>query len=444
MKFAFIENRYKTIFWEALAQELRKCGHAVVWLVQNPVFTPSGDGVFVTPFPQRRELSGHREATISDKIRCADRNINYFSGRDRHYRYYRDAIEQWLDLERPEVVIGESTLFHELMVIDSCRRRGVPYLHPSMPGYPGGRYSVYAYDSKEPLGHNDDLPSEADCLALAEAIRKRERMPEYMLAPSGREPGRTQPLPRSLKDRLTILRGYLAGERFNTPAPWRKWLLEQDVQKRLKTWQQLAIAKADYGRGKRLALYPLQMQPEANLDVWGQNYRDQAQLVRQLADALPAGWHLQVKANPKPKYELNAELLEVLRSHPNISPVPLHQNMASVFEHADLVCTVTGTVAVECVLSGVPLIQFGPGIVGPGPGRMLVRDMAEIGKVAHAIETRTFAFAADADRIDLVKRLYATTFPGKISDPLNLPAVMAKDNVQAVAKKLLEVAKACV
>ncbi|TBV10794.1 hypothetical protein DNK08_05640 [Stutzerimonas kirkiae] len=247
-----------------------------------------------------------------------------------------------------------------------------------------------------------------------------------------------------MKDRLIILRGYVAGERYNTPAPWRKWLLDRQVQRRLKVWQQIASDKSLEGKGLRLALYPLQMQPEANLDVWGQEFRDQAKLVIQLADALPEGWHLRVKANPKSKYELSDGLLDVLRSHPKVSPIPLMDSMASVLAEVDLVCTVTGTVAVECVLSGKPLVQFGPSVVDHGSGCEQLRSAVEIADVARSIEANRYRLATDESRINLVRKLYATTFPGKVSDPVNLPSVMAVDNVRSVANTILEVAKGCV
>ena len=325
MKFAFVENRYKTIFWACLAAELRGHGHEVVWLVQNPIFSPSGEAaenIFTIPFPGRSDRVDLAAANGLERVRKADRYVNYFGGDDRHYGYYQAAIETWLDREKPDIVVGESTLFHELIVIDACRKRHISYFHPCMTGYPGGRFSIYAYDKKETLGLSGDVPNDVDCLAMAEAIRKRERIPEYMIPPSGKEPERKHPLPRSAKDRLIVLRGYLAGERYNTPAPWRKWLLDQQVSQRLKIWQQISAGKAEKGKGLRLALYPLQLQPEANIDVWGQGFRNQARLVSQLADALPDGWHLMVKANPKSKYELSDELLEVLRSHPKVSPIP--------------------------------------------------------------------------------------------------------------------------
>ena len=442
MKLAFVENRYKTLFWEALAHELKLLGCSIVWLVQNPVFAPKAENVYVMPFPRRRDLSTE-SARRFQRVRCADRNVNYFAGNDRHYGYYCKLIEVWLDSEQPDLVIGESTLFHELIAVECCRERGIPYLHPSMPGYPGGRYSVYAADTKETLGQSAGGPTDEECLALAEAIRKRERVPDYMQPPTVAASQNTYHAPRSLADRLMILRGFLAGERFNTPAPWRKVMLDLGVKRHLDRWKQLAARKAKSGQGRRIALYPLQMQPEANLDVWGQRFQNQAKLVEQIADALPAGWHLLVKANPKSKYELSLALMDTMERHPRISPVSLDEAMGQVLQRTDLVCTVTGTVAVECVLSGIPLVQFGPGIATAGPGCAFLQDIDQLGSVATAVEKGEFVLASDNARIDLVRRLYSTTFTGKVSDPMHTPGVLDGENVALVARNVFEVAKAC-
>lgn len=444
MKIAFIENRYKTLFWDAIVKELRSMGHSTAWLVQNPIFSPSDGLVYVIPFPKRKEFD---LVTVQinrfEQIISGDRFINYFGGNSRHYRYYQSAIKKWLDHVKPDIVIGECTLFHELLVIDECQSRGIPYLHPSMPGYPGNRFSIYTYASKEPAGENSELPSDAECLAVAEAIGKGEKIPDYMIPPSGFESERAYPMPRSLRDRFTILRGYLQGERFNTPAPLRKWLLDRKVKRNLAIWKKIVATKT-VPEKHRFLLYPMQMQPEANLDVWGQKFRNQAKLVHEIADCLPEQWHLLVKANPKSKYEMNKELIEILQEHRKVSPISLSEPMSSVLQRVDLVCTVTGTVAIECVLSGKPVVQLGPGVVDNGAGCAQIGEITKIPDVIRQIEEGSFTIASEAERIKLVQKLYRSTFPGKVSDPVYMPMVMARENVQMVAHALAEVAKQCV
>ncbi|RBP69258.1 hypothetical protein [Marinobacter nauticus] len=441
MKFGFIENRYKTIFWNAVAEYFISEGHSICWLVQNPIFSPTVGNTFVIPFPGKKQLSecGGLSLENFENVKSGDRYINYFGGNDRHYQYYISEIRYWLDREKPDVVIGESTLFHELLTIEECRARGIPFFHPSMPGYPGGRYSIYAYDSKEPLGESDDMPSDEFCFALAEAIRKRERIPEYMIPPIDKDPERIYPLPNSFMNRITVLWGYLRGERFNTPSPLRKWICDRKVKNNLYRWQRISKDIVPIP-GKNYVLYPMQMQPEANLDVWGKAYRDQTELISEIANSLPHGWTLLVKANPKAKYEIDSNLIELLNSHPKVLPIPLNSSMADVFEHVDLVITVTGTVATECVLSKKPVIQFGPGIVQNRVGCVNPVTTNDIDTIIQLIEAGEFSTANDSERVELVRLLYQTTFSGKVSDPATLPSVMSKDNVTKVASSILKVA----
>ena len=55
------------------------------------------------------------------------------------------------------------------------------------------------------------------------------------------------------------------------PAPWVKRCIEQERKRNIARWNLLAekqTGKLDASGFK--ILYPLQMQPEANIDVWGQ------------------------------------------------------------------------------------------------------------------------------------------------------------------------------
>jgi hypothetical protein len=90
------------------------------------------------------------------------------------------------------------------------------------------------------------------------------------------------------------------------------------------------------------------------------------------------------------------------------------------------------------VLSGKPLVQMGTGIVVHGPGCVQLESAAEVSEVALDIENNNFTLAAEVDCIALVRKFYATTFLGKVSDPVNTPEVMDHRNVCDVANALLE------
>ncbi len=439
MKFLFVENRYKTYFWEAMAQHLVRAGHDVAWLVQNHAFMPAIGRVHVLPYPRRSDLRPPDESADIAFIRSSDRSINFLGGNDRHYAHYQELIDACLNAEKPDVVVGEPTLFHELMAAGWCRRNRVRYLHPSMPGYPSGRFCIYDGDTKIPLGHSNDVPSDADCLALAQAIRTRSAIPDYMKPPPLDQGLRVHPVHRSWKDVRNIFFANLSGERYNTTPPWRRLWRPIGLTMRSRAWERLALNRGSRRGECPFVLYPMQMQPEANLDVWGNRHRDQTVLIAAIADALPPGWDLLVKANPKTKYEMSGELIDVVRARANVIPLPIRMPMGDVLPSARLVVTVTGTIAIETVLSGIPLAQLGPGVTEGLPGCETIATVGALPTLIDVIVSEKFRTATDQDCIALVKKLYQTSFQGRVSDPATLPEVTQEANVAKVVAELLKV-----
>jgi hypothetical protein len=443
MKIVMLENRYKTFFWDALADYFIKQGHDVAWIVQNPGFMPKSGTANVIPFPSVKDMRALSSNHGLERVIKSDRYVNYFGGGTAHYEYYNTEIGRILLKEKPELVIGEATLFHELMAVEWCKENSVPFFHPSMPGYPGGRYSIYLGDTKDAIDGATDLPSDEECYSVAEAIRKRERIPEYMRPSLSTDTGRIFPVHGSFTNRLVLIKSYLRGERFNTPSPWRKRRLDKAVSRRLIEWSEICTSKFKLDDGFRYLLYPMQMQPESNLDLWGQKYRVQSRLISDLAEVLPPGWKLLVKLNPKSKYELDDTLVDVVSKDQRIIPIPFDMGMDKIFNRIHLVCTVTGTIAVESILSCKPVVQLGPGVLSDEAGYSYANSVAEVRTVIARIDAGLFQLADDKGRTDLVKKLYFTTFPGLISDPASLPSVLDSENIVKVGANLMRVAKQC-
>ncbi|MGX4729980.1 hypothetical protein [Pseudomonas corrugata] len=444
MKIVMLENRYKTYFWDKLANYFVNQGHEISWIVQNPNFMPKIGKINVIPFPSRKDMRPLRGGSGLEKVVRSDRYINYFGGNTLHYEYYNTRIAGILLEEKPELIIGEATLFHELMVVEWCRSNDVLFFHPSMPGYPGGRFSIYFGDTKDAFEGATDLPADEECYSLAEAIRRRERVPEYMRPSLPTDTGRIFPVHGSPANRLVLLKSYLLGERFNTPSPWRKKKLEKSVSKYLIEWEEICESKFELNDEFRYLLYPMQMQPESNLDLWGQKYRQQSKLISELACVLPLGWKLLIKLNPKSKYELDGALIDIVLKDQRIIPLPFKMGMDKVFDRVKLICTVTGTVAIESVLSCKPVVQFGPGLLSNEVGCSYAASVEDVKDVIEQVDAGLFQLADDKSRVDLVKRLYFTTFPGLISDPATLPSVLDPQNIASVGANLMRAAKQCI
>ncbi|WP_309498781.1 hypothetical protein [Sulfurovum sp.] len=438
MKILFVENRYKTYFWEQIAKELSKHGHEIFWLIQNHTFAPAFANVYKVPYPATKlQLENEEDSqSIFDFIQTTDRIINYFNGANHHYSYYYKEFMKIITDVKPNLVIGESTLFHELMIIDICKKNNILYLHPSSTSYPIGRFSFFAYDTKEPFNGSNEILSDEECDLLIQNISDRKIVPDYMKKVE--RTNSSYPTAGSIRDKWTIMSSFFKGEIYNTPSPLRKLAQDLKVKNTLRKWDKLAESSNQKLPTKNIILYPLQMQPEANLDVWGNQFRNQTQLAKELAAALPEDWHLVIKTNPKSKYEMNEALLQVVKNTNNI--IPLHSNtpMKDIFDLSTLVVTVTGTVAIECILVSKPLGLLGPSVVKGFNGCNILQNPKEINNVISLTKNNQFTPANINDKRNLIKKLVASSYKGLITDPVSNPNCLQQDNLDLIVQAILD------
>jgi hypothetical protein len=405
-------------------------GHEVHWLVQNPVFAPRIGTVHRLPFPCGDELAPLPDGDAELQwVRSADRGANYFGAGTAHYAHYRRHIARVIDAVEPDVVFGETTQFHELLALSHCRRSGRPYLFPTATRYPVGRMCFLGYDTMQPFGGAGEELSYAAAHEMIEAINARRITPSYM-APVAQ--ARWSRLKKIATDRARITWGWLRGERYVTPPPWRKLALNASVKQALRRWQVLAMQKSQRDDRPYL-LYPLQMQPESTIDVWGHPWTDQADIVRRAARAIaPLGMDLCVKTNPKPSLEISRALLEVVASEPNVRALPHGIAMREVFGPAAAILSVTGTVLIESVLVGQRALSLGDHALAQYPGVVCLTQPEDL---ATALASKHQADAAQAAAaVALLQHLHATSHDAMIVDPLNSP--LARD--PAVLHALVE------
>ena len=171
MKLLFIENRHKTYFFEAIANQLADKGYDIYWLTQNKQFSPSNRFKnFIIEYPSG-DLKGYRKDEGVEDVIESDRQVNYFNKTNTSYfYYYNNKIEKYLNELKPDFVFGESTAFHELLVIYNCKKLNILYLNPSTSRFPVGRFSFYKYNTLEPYrGSKEQLEKIEKIQELSEA-----------------------------------------------------------------------------------------------------------------------------------------------------------------------------------------------------------------------------------------------------------------------------------
>jgi len=424
----FIENREKTVFWAGIARLLGGQGHDVAWLVQNPVFARDLPGrVHRIPFPRQAELDDGA-ALAAFPILATDRGREHFEAGHAHYLHYAKWIEAILDREGPDVVIGEPTLFHELLALELCDRKSIPFIHPVGERYPSGRFAIFDGASQRTVLESGDQLDGGVALDLAARIADGRTIPTYIARGS-----RIDRLRNRLRwgvTRSRVIAGRWLGEHYNTPSLRRKLALNRGAKANLARWTASASRPP---LPARTILYPLQMQPENTIDVWGRPDWDQVAIIGRILAVTPDDVAVAVKANPKPYYELSDALLDFAAQEPRVHLLPVEMGMVDALRQvATGAITVTGTVGYEAVC---------------GRGRCLsiahpVLDDHFANFAAPSIEAAAQRLIADPEAgrgspeqgARLMQLLTARSFEGLVSDPVSLPECLAPTNLAYVAR----------
>jgi hypothetical protein len=426
MKLIFVENRYKTYFFDAIAQKLCSNGHEIHWIIQNNQFLPKGKcKIHVINYPKNNLDSCLKEQYIEDLIK-SDRQQNHFNKADTSYFYYYNTeIEKILYDVKPDFVFGESTAFHELLTIANCKKQAILYLNPSTCRYPIGRFSFYEYDTLNPYGGSGELLSHSEAKGVIDQIIYRKTAPDYM------KPASTSKA-TVIKDQIKKIYSYTKGETFNTPSPLIKFKLEKKRKKNILAWDINAL-KGIEGDGSFNILYPLQMQPEANIDVWGRSYRDQTNLIDQLSKSLPENVILYIKPNPKSKYELTPELIQLLESKSNVKYLHHTSKMDDILSLINLVVTVTGTIAIECVLSNKPVATLIKTINNEAKNCTFIESIErDLPNVIKSVKDGVFKTLTLEEKIDFINEINTSSYKGVISDPFSDKNCVSKENINNI------------
>lgn len=433
MQLLFIENREKTHFWAAVAARLQDRGFAIAWAVQNPMFASRLPGrVHLMPFP--KGASPDQVRGFEDwPLLVTDRGRDHFAAGHAHYTHYARQLEEIYDKVKPALVLGEATLFHELLAVGEARSRRIPYLHPSAERYPQDRLCFFHDITQHAFGGSGGTYSDSDAREFADRIAEGRVRLSYM-----RAHGRLGRAARKLKwalSRARIMLGRVSGERYNTPSLARKWLLSKTVRLHLSEWRAMARMPLP---GERFILYPMQMAPEANIDVWGRPFNDQVKVIKDLLDSAPADVKVALKCNPKPKYELSAELIALVRKESRIFLLPVEMAMPAAMAKAIGAVTVCGTVGFEAVFGRGRCISLRHPVIADACPTLAAASPQEA--VSRLLSDPKAGVGSPDLAVALLQRIYARSYPGYVSDPFSSPECLAGENVERVTEAVVDVA----
>lgn len=433
MRIMFVENKHMVRTWEAIAPHLMAAGDDVHWLIQNPMWTPKHGSAHRIRWPRKSELVINSNNRFL-KTRHRDRGINYFGGNDLHYSFYDNQIRILVEEIKPDVIIGEATLFHELLAINIAKESGTPYLFPTSIRYPTDRIGFHLGDTQEIVCGSGDKVEDHEVTKLIEIYARRGSVPMFYS-----EFGKTGKLItlrkklRNISKNLTASVSRIRGERFNTPPILVKLKLDLKQRNLIKQWDNLASEKSKLN-GKFNVLFPLQMLPESTLDTWGYDSRDQNNVIEQMVNASDDDTVFLIKTNPVPRYEITQELVNFVREHPRVRPLPSNTTMNEVFWECDLIVTITGSVAIECFLASKPFVTTVRSFATPfAPERTLIAP-GEILDVIQRIRAGKWDSGNSDAKAAFLRHQAATGHKAIIADYHHFPAVLHPENLRALSQ----------
>lgn len=112
-------------------------------------------------------------------------------------------------------------------------------------------------------------------------------------------------------------------------------------------------------RSRRYAIYFLHVQPEITVEGMAFDYQDQASTLRNVLAALPADMDLVVKEHSPMLGYRPLEFYNELLHMPGLIFADTREDSHNLITHASVVVTLTGTVALEALLYGIPAIVLG-------------------------------------------------------------------------------------
>jgi hypothetical protein len=380
---------------------------------------------------RRYSLASIREAYWTDPV-CERRSERWCI--DRTVRHFL-ALEQLFDEVEPEVLVPEvgcellRTVAH-LVALD----RGVPTFFLFYTIFPEP-LRLYVDTMHAPIVPHDDLRP----LTALERAEVERFIREFT---TRAEPIRAHRSLRVTKARLQQFGDYLAaraqedrGNEYLTPGRWLAAGVRESARRPI-----LRLLYDSLQSSRPFVYFPLHVSDDYKIKSVIPHCRDQAAIVEQLADALPAGVDLVLKEHPLSVGRNPLGLLRRLQKRRNVRLVHPSTSSHELIARSRAVAVISSTVGLEATLYGKPVLTLGQPFYS-GYGITLDLDsFAEIRRAMPAL----LEFEPDPDLVSqFVHAAMGRCYPGKpvMVDRSDDNAASLASSLDAAASALQPVAQ---
>jgi hypothetical protein len=399
----FIENGYSTDIYLDVAKELVERDIEVILFCWNDWFARKWNDFKVIHLPSSKEFLWY-------EFIKSTRESRYFKLPHEKYQIDHNLVQEIILNLNPSVIVGEPTLAYEQQIALIAKNVDIPYVYISVSRLFPGRIVLY----NNVLMNALDIDTTSLKLSTGqEVIIKNKSRINFIIMYAYNHLGQLFTRSRRIAPSI-MMKIYLE---LNARYYYRKLNLLRRVNLR------------EIGS---YVLFPIQMQPESNTDVWAMPYFNQVELLRKFSK-IP-GVNVLIKLNPTSKYEIDGEFLKLVEESGNLNVCPRDIPMKEALEKCKAVFSNVGTVILEARRFGVHVISLNlDNDLVNLPGVVKVNDIQEI--------TSTFLHNLPIEKRciglgNVLENEKNKSVPGIIFDPLRSYVVNRKLNSINISKLL--------
>ncbi len=451
---AFISLFGLTELYQAIARKLEPEGFSVYWITTNQCWThtlsESGiprDKILELVYSRSDFLSDETKSQLAPEIaRCeelCDLTVNQVLLMDRFISdkyfpaigdyvalHYRD-IKRFLTDHKIDCVFAEPTNMNDLLTYMICRELDIDYVSPRDMRIPAGHMVFFEGYQQERIVPRSGGGPDINGREFIEEFAEKRSTPFYfekfktkrVIYPGKifKAIGRRIQAARVLKQ--ASLTHYDAWGRVKLTA---RRTIGSFYLRRICKYDQLADIQG------KIAYYGLHVQPENAVDVLGSYRSDQLKLIKDIRRALPVDATLVIKEHPNFLGQRTRRFFTELRNIPNVKLLRHDVSSFDVYSRAGLVVTISGTMAYEAGLLGIPAVTLSPMYFGGLSSVHYCSSLGDLKELTHRLLQGTER-DQDADCAE-IERLVGHSYKAWWSDPYFDRSSLSEENVDNLAR----------
>jgi len=162
-------------------------------------------------------------------------------------------------------------------------------------------------------------------------------------------------------------------------------------------------------------LYTLHTQPESSIDVMGSFFSDQINLIKTIARSLPCTHELYVKVHPTDVDGKSLSFYNAIKEVPSVRLIHFACDTKQLIPKADIIFTLTGTIALEAGLNNIPVITFANNFFNELPTVHTCTDIKKLPSLINKILDLQKKENFDDQIVYFLAQMKASCFEGEVN-----------------------------